>query len=170
MVKTGENKLCLVCNTSFYVPGWRLKRGNTKYCSRICSDKSKIGRIVWNKGLKLPQFSGENHPNWEGGKTILSDQVRNSKEYKLWRITIFERDDYTCQICGTKGGILQVDHWPKTFAQILRESNIRSLEDAINCATLWDINNNRTLCLDCHKQTDTYLWKSLTKGVNKKWV
>lgn len=27
----------------------------------------KKGNIPWNKGKKLPQYSGENHPNWKGG-------------------------------------------------------------------------------------------------------
>lgn len=27
----------------------------------------KKGKPAWNKGLKLPQFSGENHSRWKGG-------------------------------------------------------------------------------------------------------
>lgn len=27
------------------------------------------GQKAWNKGLKLPQFSGVNSPNWRGGVT-----------------------------------------------------------------------------------------------------
>lgn len=31
----------------------------------------KEGMVTWNKGKKLPQFSGENSPNWKGG--VLKD-------------------------------------------------------------------------------------------------
>lgn len=30
----------------------------------------KKGHTSWNTGLKLPQFSGENHPSWKGGKLL----------------------------------------------------------------------------------------------------
>lgn len=29
-------------------------------------------------------------------------------------------------------------------------------EDAKNCGLLWDINNGETLCIACHRQTDSY--------------
>ena len=42
-------------------------------------------------------------------------------------------------------------------ALIIRENNINTAEGALACKELWDINNGITLCLECHKQTDTYL-------------
>lgn len=67
------------------------------------------------------------------------------------------RDRFTCQICGQVGGQLQVDHFPKTFSEIIKQHGIKSLEDAIACQDLWDETNNRTLCKPCHMKTDTYL-------------
>ncbi|MDZ4209750.1 MAG: hypothetical protein U1C56_01065, partial [Candidatus Curtissbacteria bacterium] len=106
--------------------------------------------------------------NWQGGITDIQSQVRHSYEYKLWRKTIFERDNYTCQFCGQRGKKLHVDHWPRPFSYFLRKYNIQSLEDAINCEALWDIKNNRTLCDKCHRGTETYLNKSayLYMGAN----
>ena len=35
---------------------------------------------------------------------------KNVKEWNRLRKAVFERDHYTCQYCGKKGGILEVDH------------------------------------------------------------
>ena len=102
------------------------------------------------------QNSQENHYNWQGGLTKLQEQIRKSILYKNWRKFCTKRDDYTCQICGQRSGAHHVDH-VKPFAVILDENNIKTFEEALNCKELWDINNGRTLCIDCHKQTLSYL-------------
>ncbi len=82
---------------------------------------------------------------FNGFKTTLNQRIRESVKYKKWRRKIFVKDNYTCQWCGQKGGTLQVDHIkPFAFYPKLR----------------FDINNGRVLCIDCHKQTDTYLSKA----------
>ncbi len=48
------------------------------------------------------------------------------------------------------------------------ENNITSFEQALKCLKLWDINNGRTLCLNCHKivtknQVLKRSWKSIGK-------
>ena len=37
------------------------------------------------------------------------------------------------------------------------------LKKAFKCKELWDINNVRTLCRECHKKTDTFCAKTKTK-------
>lgn len=54
-------------------------------------------------------------------------------------------------MCNIRGGKLEADHCPKSFSEIFRENKIQSLEDALNCEELWDINNGRTLCKNCHR-------------------
>src|SRR3990167_3553908 len=117
--------------------------------------RNKIFTTEHRKNLSLANRGG-NGSNWKGGVTPLLDQIRILLEYKQWRKTIFERDNYTCQQCKQRGAELNVDHYPKTFAQIFYENNISSLDDAMNCQEFWDINNGRTLCKDCHKKTDTW--------------
>lgn len=78
---------------------------------------------------------------WRGGKTEEAKILRQSAEYRLWRKAVFERDDYTCQICGKRGGRLHPDH-------IKRFSMFPELR--------FDVDNGRTLCESCHKQTPTY--------------
>jgi len=117
------------------------------------------GKVGYWRNKKRPEISGEKCYLWRGGKTKLVKKIRESIEYKIWRQKVFERDNYTCQICGKRGVRLEVDHFPKSFAGIIREYKIKTLEEALNCEKLWDINNGRTLCLGCHKKTENYLKK-----------
>lgn len=109
---------------------------------------------------KCPTNTGEDNHFWKGGKTKLSQQVRNSAEYSFWRKEVFKRDDYTCQKCGRKSRkgdkvTIQADHiYP--FYKILDDFEIKSYEDAVSCEKLWDIDNGRCLCKECHKKTDSY--------------
>ena len=72
-----------------------------------------------------------------------------------WRKSIFQKNKYICVFCGQKGGELQADHIKPLF-RILEENNIKTYEQALNCKELWDINNGRTLCVNCHRKTDTW--------------
>lgn len=51
------------------------------------------------------------------GKTKKCRNKQNGEaEYKTWRTAVFERDNYTCQICKIKGGKLNAHHiksWSK---------------------------------------------------------
>lgn len=78
---------------------------------------------------------------WRGGATEEAKLIRQSAEYRLWRKAVFERDDYTCQLCGERGGRLHPDH-------IKRFSHFPELR--------FEVSNGRTLCESCHKQTPTY--------------
>jgi len=136
-------KTCITCGGKFEVK--RYRNNIAVSCSIKCQPHLQIGART-----------GAEVPNWKGGITPLRIMIRTHTLYKRWRTNIFERDDFTCQICGIRGVELNVDHWPKSFSQILHDNNIRSLEDAINCEEMWNIKNNRTLCADCHKFTPNY--------------
>lgn len=79
---------------------------------------------------------------WKGGITPLNLAIRASIEYKLWRESVFKRDNYTCTFCGdSKGGNLNADHIkPFAFYPELR----------------FELSNGRTLCIECHKKTETF--------------
>lgn len=114
----------------------------------------KKGNKPWNTGKPHSYITKRKISNTLGKKkgfiTPLHHLVRTSVEYKLWRISVFQRDNYTCIWCKVKSGngktvILQADHI-KPF----------SLYPELRFA----IDNGRTLCISCHKKTDTYGGKS----------
>ena len=111
---------------------------------------------------------GDKSSFWRGGITKLAAKIRGCFKYRQWRSDVYQRDDYTCCICGVKGGKLHADHI-KTFSLILRENNIITLKQAIECEKLWNINNGQTLCVPCHKKTDTYLSGAI-KSNNQKLI
>ena len=100
-------------------------------------------------GKKRPEISGKNNYRWKGGITPLYWRIRNSFEYKNWREAVFKRDDFTCTWCKQKGGKLNVDHI-KPFA----------LFPELRFA----IDNGRTLCIGCHRITDTYGGRTKNKS------
>lgn len=108
------------------------------------SVESRKKQTVWQTGR-----SGEKSNAWKGGITPINAMIRTSKEYKLWRTAVFERDNYTC-IWGGKehGSKLHADHI-KPFC------NYPELRFAID--------NGRTLCEDCHRKTDTFGSKAMKK-------
>jgi len=154
-------KPCLIC-------GKQTRRGKDGQYRKTCSAKCEVllrVKIAKEKGYSPPSQLGkkwgvdypiENHNWWKGGITPVRGQIWHHPLTCQWRETVFKRDNYTCQLCGKRGGRLCVDHFPKPFSIILRDNNIKSLEDAINCKELWDTNNGRTLCVECHRLTPTY--------------
>ena len=83
---------------------------------------------------------GEKGSNWKGGITPENEKFRKSFEYKHWRKSVFERDDYTCQECGERGGSLNAHH-------ILPYRDWREPRFSLN------IKNGITLCEKCHNKT-----------------
>jgi hypothetical protein len=116
----------------------------------------KKGMIPWNKGKVCPQFHGANGGGWKGGVTALYDQIRNSTQMRQWKSDIYTRDKFTCQHCGdNQGGNLNAHHI-MAFSLILQKHEITSMEQAIKCEELWNINNGITLCEKCHIKIHYY--------------
>jgi len=95
------------------------------------------------------------NPHWKGGIRDLREQIRVLIEYKEWRLMVFGRDNFTCQECNKHGVYLEAHHI-KSFVSILRDNNIQSIKDAIQCNVLWNLDNGITLCRECHTKTYTY--------------
>lgn len=90
------------------------------------------------------------HNFWKGGISVFTRSERanfqSTFEYKQWRKSVFERDDFTCQICDKRGGWLEADHI-KSYAKY---PTMRL-----------EVENGRTLCRPCHLKTPNFGNKSL---------
>lgn len=125
------------------------------------STSFKKGQSPWNKGMK-GYLSKEKHYRWAGGSPLI-EQIRHCFENNVWKKNVFMRDRYICQVClnPKRGYTVNADHI-KPISQIIKEKNISTVEEAISCKELWDIDNGRTLCVPCHKKTPTYGGKKRT--------
>lgn len=94
-------KNCIICDKLFLV-GRARANGNDgdrgKYCSRGCYDEMQKTRF------------GNKSCRWRGGITKESELLRKRAEYRIWRKAIFERDNFTCQKSGRRGGSLVAHH------------------------------------------------------------
>lgn len=130
--------------------------------ARINMKLSEEHKVKIRKNAK---YGKDNHA-YKGGITKLSVRIRDLPEYKKWRDVVFNRDDYTCQICGARSGngkaVFLHPHHIISFSAIMEKYKIKSIKQAISCEALWDIGNGRTLCRECHEDTDNFAGRNLT--------
>lgn len=144
---TDEEELDIV---NLYVKNYQTTRAIAKIYK--CNN-STIGRILKHhkvKARKMKDYvrkTGEDSPRWRGGRAIFTKHgYRFTEEYVKWRLSVFSRDGFKCILCKSKENI-QADH-------IKPKSKYPEL--------IYDIDNGRTLCKKCHKNTDTYGAKVLS--------
>lgn len=162
-------KACILCGCSFSGSINNYKFIDKRFCSRLCAMRfinanlteeqrlQKSRKIsIANKGKShthsdearrkaSERLRGDRSHFWKGGKTEENKLLRASVEYSIWRKSVFERDIYTCQVCGIHGGYLEADHI-KSFAYY---PELR-----------FDTSNGRTICRPCHKLTDNYMGRA----------
>lgn len=159
---------CLFCRKDFPYSNTALKRSvvyksvgriakvGQVFCSHRCAS---LYKNIFHNPMKLPEnrgkISGENNYAWKGGVSDRNRHVIDSSAYKEWRKSVFSRDDYICQSCGDRGGDLVADHeLPWAYFPTLR----------------FEVLNGRTLCVPCHKKTDTYAGRVRTLAKSLNWV
>lgn len=62
--------------------------------------EAHMGQIAWNKGKTMPQISGKNHWNWQGGFITETRKRISTLAWKTVRKKVYERDNWKCQRCG----------------------------------------------------------------------
>lgn len=178
-IPTAIEKLCRYCEKSFpKATKLSIKQWERRvFCSTICQQKGRNmgGKPAWNRGLKTAKprkceecsvtnnrvalrkkfqklLCDKHYYHYmQHGKILWGDirptittsekRAKGTVEHAKWRKAVFERDDYRCQICGERGGKLEADHI-KPFKYFPKLRTVLS--------------NGRTLCVSCHKKTDTY--------------
>lgn len=153
-----NKKQCPECGI-MYQPYFKRQICCSKICSGIQTTKRQLGSIISGEirnkisktlmGRKNPEhskrmmgkFLGSKSPNWKGGITPINLMIRSSREYKIWRSAVFQRDNHTCQYCKRKGCYL-VAHHINSFSKF---PELR-----------FNIDNGITLCKECHKLTGNY--------------
>jgi len=111
-------------------------------CSEAAKEATRRLRTGEHKSLetrmKMSAWQrGSHNCQWKGGVTPGNKAARNGLSYALWRTSVFERDGYTCPVCGKRGGELEAHH----------VSNFAGCKEG-----RLDVDNGVTMCISCHRQ------------------
>lgn len=154
--KRGEYKNCSICCKIYYVRNKRCQF--SKYCSRTCWSKRNppsqktclyCGQIYQTYERKTrkycnvscrnadysSRFKGDKSHLWRGGKTEKNKLLRSSFLMKAWRTLVFEKDKYTCIVCGGKKD-LNAHH----IIPLCKDTSVA-----------FNLENGVTLCRVCHQ-------------------
>lgn len=122
----GETVICPDCA---FISGYWTEEEYIKYA---CFGNCFVARAAVRDGKiylgdKKYKFPWERAPK----------EHRHSADYYKWRTAVFERDNYTCAICGQRGGTLNAHHIKsfKSFPELRL-----------------DVDNGITFCEICHKK------------------
>ena len=94
----------------------------------------KSGKTISCGCWRVERSTGENAWNWNGGVNSENHKARHTLDGKQWRKNVLERDDFTCQCCGSK------EH--------LHVHHIYNFSDNFNVR--YDVDNGVVLCDKCH--------------------
>jgi len=123
------NRICVICGGNFYCVDSQIRLRGRKTCSRKC--RAEYITMQAEKRIQTAPKSDKRK----------NDRcIRYSKKSDVWKKGVFERDNYTCKICG--------DRSRKGHGVVLHAHHIKSFSEYPKLRT--DINNGITLCKDCH--------------------
>lgn len=138
ITRTGHRSyywLCVCdCGRTGEISGVSLRIGSSKSCGCLAKELASK-QMKARTGPLNPNFGKRGDQVWNF-KGYPKKRPRNA-DYKFWRSSVFERDNYTCQrvVCVVRGFSLNAHH-------------IKSWLDFPESRL--DIDNGVTLCEDCH--------------------
>lgn len=102
----------------------------------------KKGQIPWIKGKKHPNpIGGFKKGNTPWNKEKFTSGKKRYRQNLKWSKDVRKRDNYTCQICGTKEGKIVAHH----IVPWLKNEEKR-----------FDLQNGQTLCQSCHAKLEGF--------------
>ena len=119
-----------------------------KFCGKSFKNTDHPTNVYCSVKCFRNGIGGENSHNWRGGVTPEIRRIRNQAECLSWAKAVKERDNFTCVLCGAKGGRLVSDHYPYAFYKYADKR--------------FDLDNGRTLCKDCN-YIETYVKQTWRK-------
>lgn len=119
---------CEQCGESVALLPSRLDRDRGRFCSPECL-------YEW----MARNMTGADHPAWKDGETEYRAPWQRTRREAL------DRDNHTCQICGTHGSELD------TEPHVHHIEPVRSFDDSADAHTL---SNLVTLCPTCHPRVE----------------
>ena len=144
--RSSSIRFCEQCGTPFKIKNF--EKETHIYCSVKCFHEGSKGKrrsigTEFKKGL-IPEGGfatrfkkGIEHPKWKGGISGAESSERRTKQYKEWARSVYKKDSWKCQECGThceEGNIIA--HHIKAF------SDYPELR--------FELENGTTLCRPCH--------------------
>ncbi len=111
------------CGEQLKVRAVGLRSGHTQSCGCLLID------------IKREAMTGANNPGWKGGVDDTARQIRCSHEYVRWKLSVWRRDEKSCQKCHQAKNRM-VAHHMMGFAEYPDGR--------------FDVDNGVTFCRDCH--------------------
>ena len=104
------------------------------------STEFKKGNSPWNKGKKLPPLSKEHRAKIK--KSMNKPEARKA-------LSDSRKGKFGEKANSWKGGKTKI-------SVIIKEFNIKTTEDGVNCNEIWLVDNGITYCQQCHILNDDY--------------
>lgn len=132
---TGNTVISLLKEYGYKIPNrselldiyYNQKDGYEKVRAKQSTMENRIKSSCRQRGISVEDFNGFSSSE--------QHMARNNTYYKEWTRKVFNRDNYTCQCCGKRGGNLNAHH-------LYNFSEYKDLR--------YDVDNGITLCEKCH--------------------
>lgn len=134
-IKKRKIVICKICKNNFET----IPCSKQKFCSQKCFGKniSNVLRGIPKSKEHIIKVNASVKKYWDkkGRRKNKRSYHHTDKKYITWRKSVYERDNYICQICNEKGRILQPHH-----------IKLWSLYPKFR----YKISNGITTCVPCH--------------------